>query len=115
MLAHRLVAIILFIVSLASADLICRCQDNAALCVTSADCASNVACACQDEAPIILNLVNSDSSSIVEPAVELQPVVDPQIVPASDAKFAGIAIGLGAAVVALVAFTVWLGYCTRRQ
>jgi hypothetical protein len=111
MLAYRLVAIILFFVSLASADLICRCQDNAALCVTSADCNSNVACACQDEAPIILNLVNSDSSSVVEP----QPVVDPQIVPASDAKFAGIAIGLGAAVVALVAFTVWLGYCTRRQ
>lgn len=109
----RLISILLFIVALVSADIICRCQDNAALCVTSADCNSNVACACQDEAPIILNLVNSDSSSVVQPALE--PVVEFQITPASDAKFAGIAIGLGAAVVAVIAFTVWLGYCTRRS
>lgn len=101
-----LLLIVLFFCSLARSDIICRCEDTSAVCATSADCGTGVGCICHEE--VQLAAVDTGSGSII-----VTQLVEPEIVPSSDAKFAGIAIGLGMAIIALAAFTVWLTYRNR--
>jgi hypothetical protein len=101
-----LLLIVLFLCSVARSDIICRCENSSALCTTSSDCSTGGACVCQEE--VQLATVDSGSGSLI-----INEIVEPQIVPTSDATFAGIVIGLGMAVIALAAFTVWMSYRNR--
>ena len=107
----------IFLITLvfANADLLCTCVENNATCITTLDCTNNTECLCTTIAPESTGSSDLSSSEIGGGSSSFfsDPVIELQVLPANAGSFAGMAIGLGAAMFVLIGFTVWYQFYLR--